>query len=74
MTTNYDILIERELRHKGMRRVFGPGFYYGGIPKPQLLRGTFSALGWLEPPSAGRRNPHLQVAWFAELVPRKGRA
>jgi hypothetical protein len=24
-----------------MRRVFGPGFYYGGIPKPQLLRGTF---------------------------------
>jgi hypothetical protein len=41
VTTNYDILIERGLRHKRMRRVFGPGFYYGGIPKPQLLRGTF---------------------------------
>ena len=41
VTTNYDILIERGLRHKRMRRVFGPGFYYGGIPKPQLLRGMF---------------------------------
>jgi hypothetical protein len=40
ITTNYDIIIERELRHKPMARVFGPGCYYGGIPKPQLLRGT----------------------------------
>ena len=46
VTTNYDILIERVLRHKGMRRVFGPGFYYGGIPKPQVLRGTF--LPWAD--------------------------
>lgn len=46
LTTNYDILIERGLRHKRMRRVFGPGFYYGGIPKPQLLRGTF--LPWAD--------------------------
>lgn len=46
VTTNYDILIERGLRHKRMRRVFGPGFYYGGIPKPQLLRGTF--LPWAD--------------------------
>jgi len=40
ITTNYDILIERGLRHRRMTRVFGPGCYYGGIPKPQLLRGT----------------------------------
>lgn len=46
LTTNYDILIERGLRHKRMRRVFSPGFYYGGIPKPQLLRGTF--LPWAD--------------------------
>src|ERR1019366_6191134 len=46
LTTNYDILIERGLRHKRMRRVFGPGFYYGGIPKPQLLQGTF--LPWAD--------------------------
>jgi hypothetical protein len=46
LTTNYDILIERGLRHKRMKRVFGPGFYYGGIPRPQLLRGTF--LPWAD--------------------------
>lgn len=40
ITTNYDILIERGLRHKRMKRLFGPGCYYGGIPKPQLLRGS----------------------------------
>ena len=40
ITTNYDILIERGLRHRRMTRVFGPGCYYGGIPKPQLLRGN----------------------------------
>jgi hypothetical protein len=40
ITTNYDILIERGLRHRRMKRLFGPGCYYGGIPKPQLLRGT----------------------------------
>ena len=40
ITTNYDLLIERGLRHKPMIRTFGPGFYYGGISRPQLLRGT----------------------------------
>lgn len=40
VTTNYDIFIERVLRHRQMNRVFGPGCYYGGIRKPQLLRGT----------------------------------
>ena len=40
VTTNYDLLIERSLRHKRMKRLFGPGFYYGGIPQPQVLKGT----------------------------------
>jgi hypothetical protein len=40
ITTNYDILIERVLRHRRMKRVFSPGYYYGGIRKPQMLRGT----------------------------------
>jgi hypothetical protein len=46
LTTNYDILIERALRHKRMKRAFGPGFYYGGIPKPQVLRGVY--LPWAD--------------------------
>lgn len=40
ITTNYDILIERALRHRPMKRVFGPGCYYGGIIRPQVLKGT----------------------------------
>jgi hypothetical protein len=39
ITTNYDLLIERGLRHKPMIRTFGPGCYYGGIWRPQWLRG-----------------------------------
>jgi hypothetical protein len=41
VTTNYDLLIERSLRHRPMKRVFGPGFYYGGIERPQTLKGVF---------------------------------
>ena len=40
VTTNYDLLIERALRHRPMRRGFGPGFHYGGIGRPQVLRGA----------------------------------
>jgi hypothetical protein len=40
VTTNYDLLIERSLRHRPMKRVFGPGFYYGGIERPQVLKGA----------------------------------
>jgi hypothetical protein len=40
ITTNYDLLIERGLRHKPMTRTFGPGCYYGGTARPQWLRGT----------------------------------
>src|SRR6202040_290832 len=38
VTTNYDILIERALRHRPMRR--SPGCFYGGLPRPQHLKGA----------------------------------
>lgn len=40
ITTNYDILIERGLRHRPMIRDFGPGFHYGGVSRPQRLQGA----------------------------------
>lgn len=40
VTTNYDILVERSLRHRPMERVFGPGFVYGGVRHPQVLKGN----------------------------------
>jgi hypothetical protein len=36
--TNYDLLIERTLRHKPMRKLASPGRYYGGLPRPQTLK------------------------------------
>lgn len=39
VTTNYDLLIERALRHQTMKRRFGVGFHYGGIKNPQFLIG-----------------------------------
>jgi hypothetical protein len=38
VTTNYDILIERTLRHRPMR--WSPGCFYGGLPRPQHLKGA----------------------------------
>jgi hypothetical protein len=40
LTTNYDILVERELRHRPMRRPRSPGCFYGGIARPQVLKGA----------------------------------
>jgi len=40
ITTNYDLLIERSLRHRLMRRPPSPGCYYGGLPRPQELKGA----------------------------------
>lgn len=42
LTTNYDILIERGLRHRPMIRTNRPGIYYGGLPRPQILKGNSS--------------------------------
>jgi hypothetical protein len=39
ITTNYDLLIERSLRHKPMRGSHSPGFFYGGFRRPQVLKG-----------------------------------
>jgi len=40
ISTNYDIVIERGLRHREMMRNRMPGIFYGGLDKPQLLKGT----------------------------------
>lgn len=40
ITTNYDLLVERSLRHRPMRRPPSPGCYYGGLPRPQKLKGA----------------------------------
>jgi hypothetical protein len=40
LTTNYDILVERVLRHKPMRRPPSPGCFYGGLARPQILTGA----------------------------------
>jgi hypothetical protein len=40
ITPNYDILAERGLRHRRMKRTNRPGVYYGGLPRPQVLQGT----------------------------------
>lgn len=40
LTTNYDILIERTLRHRAMKRPSSPGCFYGGLPRPQQLKGA----------------------------------
>ena len=44
VTTNYDICIERCLRHRRMARSSMPGFLYGGLSLPQIAKGV--ALPW----------------------------
>jgi hypothetical protein len=40
ITTNYDILVERVVRHRQMQRPPSPGCFYGGIARPQKLTGA----------------------------------
>lgn len=40
ISTNYDLVIERGLRHREITRNRMPGIFYGGLDKPQLLKGT----------------------------------
>jgi hypothetical protein len=42
ITTNYDILAERGLRHRPTLRPVRPGVFYGGLSRPQLLKGSAS--------------------------------
>jgi hypothetical protein len=71
VTTNYDVLIERSLRHRPMK--YRPGFHYGGFPVP------LEAIGWVNPyrPSWDRERTvirghiplfklHGSVNWFVE--------
>lgn len=37
-TTNYDLFVERGLRHRAIRSM--PGVHYGGVKRPQILVGT----------------------------------
>jgi hypothetical protein len=47
VTTNYDIVVERILRHRQMRRPPSPGCFYGGLPRPQILTGAVQPFsGW----------------------------
>jgi len=39
VTTNYDTLAERVLRHRPMRRDPEPGCFYGGLTRPQFAHG-----------------------------------
>lgn len=39
VTTNYDLLAERGLRHRALTRRLRPGFHYGGFSTPQRLKG-----------------------------------
>lgn len=45
LTLNYDLVVERTLRHRPMRRPVLPGFHYGGFPLPQLLLGASRPFG-----------------------------
>jgi hypothetical protein len=40
VTTNYDLLAERGLRHRPTQRPKRPGMHYGGLIRPQILKGT----------------------------------
>jgi hypothetical protein len=40
VTTNYDILVERLLRHRPMQRPKSLGCFYGGLERPQILTGA----------------------------------
>jgi hypothetical protein len=44
VTTNYDTLAERVLRHRPMVRDPEPGFYYRGLPRPRTRTVTFPGL------------------------------
>lgn len=42
VTTNFDLLAERTIRHRVMKKPQRPGFFYPGIPGPLRGAGTFS--------------------------------
>lgn len=49
VTTNYDLLAERGLRHRPLKRKPRPGLFYGGLPQPQRLKGLAQPWTVLKP-------------------------
>jgi len=61
-TTNYDLLAERSLRHRQMKRPPLPGFHYAGLPKPIV------ALGQAEPWTVHDRRSHVLLTGLIPLA------
>lgn len=61
VTTNYDILLERCMRHRPMKRTGTPGFHYGGVSCPQVMRGI------AQPFSATDRQVHVELTGLVPL-------
>jgi hypothetical protein len=57
VTTNYDTLAERVLRHRQLSGEPEPGFHYGGLPEPQWAIGTNSFDRYNERDAADGRSP-----------------
>jgi hypothetical protein len=62
VTTNYDLLAERSLRHRPMKRPLLPGFFYAGLPKPQI------ALGQSQPWMARDRQDRMELTGTIPLA------
>jgi hypothetical protein len=56
VTTNYDLLAERALRHRPMLRPPSPGFHYGGLPQPQI------AVGLAQPFTVTARDREVEIS------------
>ena len=61
VTTNYDILIERALRHRPMIRPRSPGCFYGGLTKPQILKGAAQPFSRFSPETTIIMNGEVPV-------------
>jgi SIR2-like domain len=61
LTTNYDILIERALRHRLMHRPPSPGCFYGGLPRPQQLKGAAQPFSRWSPERLVQMNGSIPV-------------
>ena len=66
VTTNYDILAERGLRHRPRPRVHRPGFHYGGGAE-ELAGGGYPSYAHIQKVTASGRVPvlklHGSVSW-----------
>ncbi len=63
VTTNYDILVERVLRHRPMRRPPSPGCFYGGLARPQILTGAAQPFSRWAPERTIEMKLHGSLNW-----------